>query len=134
MGVHVAGACAPCTRALVRASTPLLCKPTQFLLPCTSARTHACTHAHTPTQAHAQARARTHARAHANTSARSHRAAHTLAPTYSPALTPPAPCSPFFVAALCFAVSQLTKFILNYLETKELHWERLWGSGGASGV
>ncbi|KAF5835855.1 acid phosphatase/vanadium-dependent haloperoxidase-related protein [Dunaliella salina] len=37
---------------------------------------------------------------------------------------------PFLVAVLCFAVSQIIKFILNYFETKELHWERLWGSGG----
>lgn len=40
--------------------------------------------------------------------------------------------SPFLVAVLCFALSQLTKFGLNYVETQELHWERLWGSGGAS--
>jgi hypothetical protein len=38
--------------------------------------------------------------------------------------------SPFLVAVLCFAVSQLIKFTLNYYETRELHWERLWGSGG----
>lgn len=116
--MHVAGACAPCTRALVRASTLALVVQAHAVPTALYIRTYACMHA----------------RAHANTSARSHRAAHSLAPTYSPALTPPAPCSPFFVAALCFAVSQLTKLILNYLETKELHWERLWGSGGGSGV
>jgi len=38
--------------------------------------------------------------------------------------------SPFFVAVLCFAAAQLIKFGLHYKETQELHWERLWGSGG----
>ncbi|KAL6753522.1 divergent PAP2 family-domain-containing protein [Haematococcus lacustris] len=38
--------------------------------------------------------------------------------------------SPLLIAILCFAIAQSCKFVIVWIDTKQIHWERLVGSGG----
>ncbi|GFH22476.1 uncharacterized protein HaLaN_19949 [Haematococcus lacustris] len=37
---------------------------------------------------------------------------------------------PLLIAILCFAIAQSCKFVIVWIDTKQIHWERLVGSGG----